>query len=508
MSSDARETQIAIAGGGPVGLAVALGLARQGIRSIVFEKARAPAPYARAGVLLARTLEIFRSWGLIDKIRAAAIAPDALHVCDALDDRELIRIDFSLLQDETLEPGCVFLPQHQTEAILREATLSTGLVEIRFGHEVVDLWHESDGICAKIRARDDAGTSNRAGESQHLYDVHAHFLVGADGGDSTVRERLGIPLEGETYPTRVMLAVISIEDSRDALPWPRLRFDRQEYLAALRFSRGRWRVIAALSPKESDEAALARQRIAEHVAATLGEGPFDVEWASAFNIHRRHVPWFSVGRIALAGDAAHLNSPVGGQGLNAGIADAQNLAWKLANALRGGDAMRLLASYDVERRSAIVAGTERFTDRLTKLMLATRPEWRRSLFAAGGRLMRIAPFARRLLRTGLLLDVRYTDSPLFVGKSYWTGRRVPDPELAAIDRATLVVSENARFNFARLTLPAEVGTLIVDGSRARYWKTHAPFAALVRPDGCVGWFAKSPSLGAIERAVPHALGYA
>jgi len=488
---------VAIAGGGPVGFALALGLARHGVRSTVFEKAAAPAPFARAGVVLSRTVEILRSWGLLAAIDAEAIRPDALNVCDARDGAELIRIDFSLLRSETLAPQPVFLPQHRTEAILRGAAQATGLVETRFGHEVVDCWHDAAGVRVLVQPQ--------GGAPEETF--QADFLVGADGANSAVRAKLGLALEGETYPTRIMLAVIGIDDARDRLGWPRLRFDGREYLAALRFAPGRWRVIAALSPDESDAEALTHDRIAEHVRATLGEGPFETEWASAFNVHRRRAPRFAVGRIALAGDSAHLNSPVGGQGLNGGIADAHNLAWKLANALRGGDAVRLLASYDVERRNAIATSTERFSDRLTKAMLSVPPGWRRPIFALGGKLMRCVPLARRALRTGVLLDVRYADSPLFTRTGGWIGRRAPDPALAITANAVLVLHRIAESNVHALQLPSDVEKLTIERERVKYWKTRVPFAALVRPDGYVGWFERRPTAEDIEDGALRGLGY-
>jgi len=198
-----------------------------------------------------------------------------------------------------------------------------------------------------------------------------------------VRSALGLKLLGETYQTRVMLALVRI-DGCDGLPWPRFRFDVPQYLVALRAAPRLWRIVASLHPEETDEVALGRDAIARYVRLTLGDGPFEVAWASAFSIHRRHAARFASGRVALAGDAAHLNSPVGGQGLNAGIADANVLAAVLTRALREGDGEALLSAYDLERRTAIVKTTEAYTDRATKLMLALPRSWPSPAVRRGG----------------------------------------------------------------------------------------------------------------------------
>ncbi len=387
-----ESTPVVISGGGPAGLACALALAREGVRSIVLEKATAPAEYARAGVLLSRTLEIFRSWEIVDDVRAAGISPEVLRVCDASDERILGEIDFSLLRGRTPEPRPVFLPQQRTEAILREHVLRSGHAELRFGHEVTDLAQLADGV--NVRVQPNGGD---------VYEIRAEYLVGADGAGSTVRAALGLKLLGETYETRVMLALVRVEGC-DGLPWPRFRFDVPEYLVALRAAPRLWRIVATLPAAESEEAALGREEIARYVRLTLGEEPFDVEWASAYSIHRRHAAKFASGRVALAGDAAHLNSPVGGQGLNAGIADANALAATLVRALHDGDGETLLAGYDLERRTAIVKTTEAYTDRATKFALALPHSWRRPLFSAAGALLRIKPLARRLIARAMMLD--------------------------------------------------------------------------------------------------------
>jgi 2-polyprenyl-6-methoxyphenol hydroxylase-like FAD-dependent oxidoreductase len=492
----ARDAPVVVAGAGPVGLAIALGLARHGVRSIVLEKAAVPAPFARAGVVLARTLEIFRAWGIVDDVRRECIAPDRLEACDAANGRTLARLDFDVLRSESLEPGPVFLAQQRTEAILLEHARRSGLSEIRFGHEVTGFQQFAGGVAVEVRPVE-----------AEPYVVRAPFLAGADGAASTVRALLGLKLEGETYPNKLMLAVVHIDDERDALPWPRLRLDTAEYLAALRFAPQRWRVIAALAPGESDAEALAPAAIARRVVATLGAGPFETEWASTFAIHRRRAANFVVGRVLLAGDAAHLNSPVGAQGLNAGIADAHNLVWKLAGALRGGDWIALLASYERERRFAIVNGTERVTDPATKLLLRSGTRLRRLVLASAGFLLRVKSLRRRVLRTAMMLDVRYERSPLLFGTGPCVGARAPDPALAATDRATLVLCGFAPGQLEAPALPDGVALLELDSAAAARWRTRAPFAAFVRPDGYVGWLERAPPRASIERSVRVALGF-
>ena len=383
---------VAISGAGPVGLSCALALARNGVRSVVLEKATTPTQYARAGVLLSRTLEIFRAWDVVEDVRAAGISPAVLHVCDARDERVLCEIDFSLLRGRTVEPQPIFIPQQKTEAILRKHVLDTGLVELRMGHEVVDFTQVADGVVARVQPG--------VGEP---YEIRADYLVGADGAASAVRAALGLKLLGETYAARVVLALVRV-DGCDALPWPRFRFDVPEYLVALRAAPRLWRIVASLPRDRKDEEALARDAIARYVRLTLGDEPFEVEWASVFSIHRRHVARFASGRVALAGDAAHLNSPVGGQGLNSGIADAAALASTLARALRDGEGEALLRAYDEERRAAIVKKTEVYTDRATKFALALPRSWRRPAFVAAGALLRIRPLACHFIARAMMLD--------------------------------------------------------------------------------------------------------
>ncbi|MBV8727843.1 MAG: FAD-dependent monooxygenase, partial [Candidatus Eremiobacteraeota bacterium] len=292
------QPKVAIAGAGPVGLALALGLARMGVRTVLLEQAAELPPFSRAVVVLTRTLEAFQGWNVGERFFNESEFLTSFSAYRAETNTPFIRLDFSALKSITPRPGVAILPQDQTEKILCEELLKTGLSEVRFQHEVVSATQDDAGIRLTIQSGDGA-----------RYDLEAAYLVGCDGAHSAVRASLGITLEGTTYPAHVFLADVHITDSRDALPWPRLTFDTPRFLFAVRFEPGRWRIVGALGT--NPDVTLDHDFYAEQVEATIGSGPFEIMWQSTFKIHRRHAASFRTGRILLAGDAAHLNSPAG-----------------------------------------------------------------------------------------------------------------------------------------------------------------------------------------------------
>jgi 2-polyprenyl-6-methoxyphenol hydroxylase-like FAD-dependent oxidoreductase len=489
------DVPVAIAGAGPVGLALALGLARLGVRSVILEKAPGLPPHARAGGIWPRTLEILHGWQALDAIKREGVVQPTLAFTDANSGTTLVRLDFRPLAAETLEPFPVFIPQDRTEALLLAALEPTGMCDVRFNHPVVGLTQDSDGVDVRVLGDDGAETSLRAA-----------YVVGADGGQSAVRAALGLKLDGETYPMRAMLADVLIDDARNDLPWPRASFKGEfGFAIAIRFGKGLWRLIHPVAPTETDEAATAPELIAELVRVLLGPGPFKTDWVSTFNIHRRLAREFTVGRVMLAGDAAHLNSPAGGQGMNFGIGDAQNLAWKLAAALDGADGAALMRSYDVERRSMFVANVEKNTDRITRLVILTPTKVRPYILRIVGLLTRLPVLRGKLRRTAAMINLRYRTSPLISGSGPFLGARAPDPVLACGGPATLVFAgmPKAIVDAAAAVLKLPARTL--EAADAKRWRMRGPFGALVRPDGHVGWMAGQPSADEIDRGVRQAL---
>jgi hypothetical protein len=377
-------------------------------------------------------------------------------------------------------------------------------------------------------------------------EIRGSYLIGCDGARSVVRSQLGWPLQGKTYPSRILLMDVHLDDERDRLPWPRIWPQPRGVLAAIRYKAGFWRIIATLNPEEAEETAMNEANLDLKVDRLFGPGPYERVWDSIFHIHCRTSPHFRQGRVVLAGDAAHINSPAGGQGMNSGIQDVHNLAWKLARALDGGNAEALLASYEQERRAVVLQSVDRFTDRLTRLMLLPWPLARAALL----RLARLAiaqpSLMSRIAVRAQMLDVQYKSSALISGEGRWLGARAPDGEIvgagskrrlldlvgpgAALvlfddghlpgwsqDRIESLLSGVPDLKVVRL-LPQ--GTAIgeiagndgayydVSGQIWKTWEATGDTAVLIRPDGHVGWMAQRPEPDDLCAGVKKALGYA
>lgn len=401
---------VVIVGAGPVGLALALGLALRGIRSIVLESKAKLSEHSKAVLVSARTIEILNEWQLLGTFKAEAEWVEELHVTDCVSQQEIFSFSFASLRPLSVGYGALVLPQNETERLLFDACVGTSLVEVRFGHALSAFDSDENGIRARVQVE----------EKQYV--LESDFLCGCDGAHSVVREGLGLKLEGKTYDAHAILADVLIEDERDALPWPRANPHKRNLSFAVRFKPGYWRIIFAERGK-AEEGLPSPGFVQAKVHELIGEGPAEIVWSSTFKIHCRNAPHFRVGRALLLGDAAHLNSPAGGQGMNAGIQDAHNLAWKLALALRGGNVEVLLNSYDQERYDAIVHGVDPTTDRLTKIGILA-PVWLRSM--AIGVLRLLAGFPRLQKRFAMgagMLTHRYDQSDLIDSSG---GRFLPD----------------------------------------------------------------------------------
>jgi len=480
--------EVVIVGAGPVGCSLALGLAHHGVRSLVIERSREIARESRALVIWPRTAELLRDWGAWEPLLAAGRFTTVFTPHDAARDEALLSIDFCDIADSVESPGALFIPQYDTVRILRERVEAHPLCGLRYDEEAVALEQDDTEVRLGVHGANGMDT------------VSAPFVVGADGAHGFVRHALGFSLQGATYSTRVAIADVEIESNARPYPSPRIALDAPGLLVGIEYAPGIWRTIASVAPSIGDDAALAPAAHAARIAHLFGDAARSakVSWSSLFRIHRRHAPNFISGRVALAGDAAHLNSPAGGQGMNAGIHDTANLAWRLACALKSSHcAKALLAGYDIERREMQSDSIERTTDLATRLAVYAPPKLKRFAFAWMRRSLRARGMRRKACRTLGMLDGRYTRSPDVDTSHPLAGRRIGD---VALDNGRRINTE--RRGRAALLCCGDVRLEGIEtlalAKPPKRWLLKHPSAIVIRPDGFVAAVIEKPTRARVE----------
>ncbi len=457
------EVEVAVVGAGPTGLTAATMLSAYGIRTVVLDRAAGPARHSRAAVVHARTLETLEPIGIVDElVRRGVIVP---HFGIRDRDRRLLAVPFDELP--TSYPYTLMLPQDETERLLRGALRHRG-EEILWGHEVTGVRQDATGVDLSVRF------------PQGDKHVRARFVVGCDGAHSSVREAVGIPFEGEAYPQSFVLA-----DVRMSWRLPddevQLFFSPAGLVVVAPLPGGLHRIVATVDDAPPDPS------LSDVQALLDARGPRahrprveDVVWSSRFRVQHKLAAKFREEAIFLCGDAAHVHSPAGGQGMNTGIQDAANLAWKLALVLRGHAAGSLLESYESERRAVareVVSTTHRLTRLATMRSPVTR-SLRNALISAVGRGERLP---KRLATNLAEIDVSYRDGWSVDGSTI-VERWAPKHEGVAPDldpALRLVVPESQQEQaIADVALFPDFPVRVVP-------KAGLTGAVIVRPDGYV-----------------------
>lgn len=285
---------------------------RGGVRSIVVDQKRELDTHSRAIALFPRTLEIFRSLGVVEDLIVSGEQSSHLRLRRASDRKTLIDFDFGTYYPITQCNYLLAIPQNRTERVLFEHAQRNDRIELRMGCSFVRFEDDEAGGCVHVRLREGEGVESV---------VEARFLVGADGSHSSVRQQLGWELQGKTYATRAVLADVEVSEEADTADGWLAEPDRPSLLMSIRYAPRIWRLIEQGIPDTLTDAELA-DHARELTEVLFGEGAWrKTVWTSAYRKHERVAPHFRSGRVLLAGDAAHLNSPAGGQGLNTGIRD-------------------------------------------------------------------------------------------------------------------------------------------------------------------------------------------
>ena len=401
------DTQVLIIGAGPTGLVLALWLRRLGVRVRIVDKTAEPGTTSRALGVQARTLELYRQLGLAEPVIGQGLPFAAANLW--VRGRRVARAAFGEMgKGVSPYPYMLIYPQDEHERFLIERLAAEG-VEVERRTELLDFEERGTRMLARLKGPD--------GGEQFC---EAEYLAGCDGARSQVRQTLSAGFPGGTYAHLFYVA-----DAWCSGPLANgelhVALDEADFLAAFPMKGpGRTRLVGMADAPGGGREALTWEDVGKSALGKLGVGIERVNWFSTYHVHHRVSDRFRRGRAFLLGDSAHIHSPVGGQGMNTGIADAVNLAWKLAAVLWGRAPAALLDSYEPERIAfarRLVATTDRVFTAVTspsRLARTIRIRIVPRLFPA---LTRSASFRRLMFRTISQTAIHYRSSPLSAGRA-------------------------------------------------------------------------------------------
>lgn len=520
------DLEVLITGAGPVGLALALELQHFGIRFRIVEKKAERSRTSKALGLQPRLSEIFAIQGIDEKFAARGFSDiRALNARSGA--KKLLTIPIrppaNQAGRDAFQPRMFVIPQSVTEEIL-ETTLEERGQTVERQRELIGFEQDAGGVIAEVRSEDGAQET-----------IRAQFLVSCEGAHSLIRKQAGFSFAGATMPLRFLLADITIDwdlPENEVQVW----FHRDGVFAALPFGAQKWRLIAecAEGPDDATEEVTLElvQRLAIERTLKKNIRIHDPLWLSDFRINARMVDRFRDRRLFVAGDAAHIHSPLGGQGIATGIQDATNLAWKIFSVLREGAPDALLDTFDEERKP-IARAVLRGTSAASNLVFAMNPIVRfireRLVFP----ILRTGFVQRRLIGNVSQLEVNYRGRSL----AAHFDQRFSRLRVRAGDRAPDVVFKRGAENVSLFRLLGAFGLLALFGPGrnshqmsaaltalhirsfilstqsagtlpdqyledlyadfARLYGAEGPFLYLIRPDGHVGLFQRQAEASAL-----------
>ena len=478
---------VLVVGAGPVGLTMAIELVRQGVKVRIIDMAAARTDKSKALIIWPRTLELLSRSGPVDAFISAGLKITTATIRTG----ETLIAQTDLTDVDSPFPFALSLPQSETERLLDQRMKGFG-IQVERQVELLRFAETEAGVTSILRHPDGREET-----------VESGWLIGCDGAHSAVRHGLGMQFEGDTVQNDFILADVHIANAPGSPSEISIYWHRDGVLLFFPISGGRYRVIADIGasqdphphePALEDVQSLLDQRGPEGIVAA------DPIWLSAFRINERKVRDYRRGRIFLAGDAAHVHSPAGGQGMNTGMQDAFNLAWKLALVCQGKAAPGLLDSYSPER-SAVGRKVLADAGRLTAIATLRNPAAQAVRNMIGHLLFGLQPVRHALATQLSEIAIGYPESPL--NGPHASGVRGPAPgERIAPVRTEPVVDGDRSPKFALFASPQKPALALISAFPDLLESTPRPPLDeagiwLARPDGYVAAVAQLPDTALI-----------
>ena len=361
-----QKLPVVIAGAGPTGLMCALALARQGVKVVVCEAEPTLTHDLRAGSFHPPTQEMMAPYGITARMHETGLQVRKWQIRSRRSDM-VAEFDLGLLADVTPYPYRLHLEQHRLTPIQLDILRKEPNAEVHFGHRITAFEHRAQSVLVKFESEGIPGK------------LEASWLIGADGGRSTIRKLLPVEFEGFTWPEQFLVVSTPYDLGQHGFTMNAYVADAVEWAAVFKMPDagppGLWRLAFPCDPGLPDDALLDPKSVQERMQRFLPlNQQYEIRYASIYRVHQRVASEWRHGRVLLAGDAAHLNNPLGGFGLNSGIHDAVNLASKLARVWRDEASEALLDVYVHQRRKTTIDQVQAMSIRNKRLLEERDPE--------------------------------------------------------------------------------------------------------------------------------------